>query len=79
MSIESILAQIDFEIARLSQVRTLLATTGQVAATKIIASKPKKPLAKAKTIKRRVLSPEARKRIADARHKRWAVQKAKSK
>jgi hypothetical protein len=33
------------------------------------------PAVKAK--KRRTLSPEARKRIADAQRKRWAAQKAK--
>jgi hypothetical protein len=41
-----------------------------------------KPLAKAKKRKKRVLSPEARKRIADAQRKRWAAHnkaKAKSK
>jgi hypothetical protein len=35
--------------------------------------------AKAKKKKKRVLSPEARKKIADAQRKRWAAQKAKSK
>jgi hypothetical protein len=42
-------------------------------------AKAKKSPAKAKGKKRRVLSPEARKRIADAQRKRWAAQKAKSK
>jgi len=41
--------------------------------------KVKKASEKAKTKKRRVLSPEARKRIADAQRKRWATQKAKAK
>lgn len=76
MVIESILAQIDAEIARLTQVRSLLADSGKVA-TKIAERKTKK--APAKTRKRRVLSAEARKRIADAQRKRWAAQKAKSK
>jgi hypothetical protein len=79
MSIDSILAQIDAEIARLTQVRTLLANTGKVAA-KVTEPKTKKTPAKAigKTKKKRVLSPEARKRIADAQRKRWAAQKAKA-
>ncbi|MDR3775026.1 MAG: hypothetical protein P4L26_16850 [Terracidiphilus sp.] len=77
MAIESILAQIDAEIARLTQIRSLLANTG-VAAKKATAPKAKKA-AKAKGKKRRVLSPEARKRIADAQRKRWAAQKAKVK
>jgi hypothetical protein len=82
MATDSILAQIDAEIARLTQVRSLLASTGKVSVkvteriTKQTARKTKAaPVAKAK--KRRVLSPEARQRIADAQRKRWAAQKAK--
>ena len=78
MAIESILKQIDEEIAKLTHIRTLLATTG-VAAKKVAGPKAKKSAAKTKEKKRRVLSPEARKRIADAQRKRWAAQKAKSK
>ena len=78
MAIESILAQIDEEIAKLTQIRALLSTTG-VAAKKVALSKVKKTPAQAKVKKRRVLSPEARKRIADAQRKRWAAQKAKAK
>jgi hypothetical protein len=74
MVIDSVVAQIDAEIARLTQVRKLLANSGKAAigiagAVKTAAKKRKK----------RVLSPEARKRIADAQRKRWAAQKAKSK
>jgi len=76
MAIDSIVAQIDAEIARLTQVRALLATTGKLA-TKLTAVKTKG--AAGKTRKKRVLSPEARKRIADAQRKRWAAQKAKAK
>jgi hypothetical protein len=75
MAIENILAQIDSEIARLTQARSLLANLG----TATTGSKAKKAPAKAKTRKKRVLSPEARKRIADAQRKRWAAQKAKAK
>ncbi len=76
MSIESILAEIDAEIARLTQVRALLAGSAKVAST-IIDRRTKK--APGRTPKKRVLSAEARKRIADAQRKRWAAQKAKSK
>lgn len=80
MAIDSILAQIDEEIAKLKQVRALLATTGKVA-TKLAERKtkeaPAKPAKAAKT-KKRVLSPEARKRIADAQRKRWAAAKSKA-
>jgi hypothetical protein len=76
MVIESILAQLDAEIARLTQVRSLLAASGKVA-TKITERKTKKTAVKSR--KKRVLSPEARKRIADAQRKRWAAQKSKAK
>jgi hypothetical protein len=85
MAIESILAQLDAEIARLKQVRNLLSATGKVEAkiTAVKHSPTKKARGKAaktagKTKVKRVLSPEARKAIADAQRKRWAAQKAKS-
>jgi hypothetical protein len=92
MVIDSILAQIDAEIAKLTQVRSLLANTGKIAATiteRITKKAPKakkpakvakaaKPAKAAKAKKRRVLSPDARQRIADAQRKRWAAQKAKA-
>jgi hypothetical protein len=74
MSIESIVSQIDAEIARLTQVRSLLASTGSFSA-KPTTTKLKSTAAKPR--KKRVLSAEARKRIADAQRKRWAAQKAK--
>ncbi|MGC1420841.1 MAG: hypothetical protein WA354_10195 [Terracidiphilus sp.] len=73
MSIESILAEIDAEIARLTQVRSLLAGSRAVTTS---GSKSKNSKAPAKK-KKRVLSADARKRIADAQRKRWAAQKAK--
>jgi hypothetical protein len=78
MAIESIIAQIDEEIAKLTQIRALLSTTGIVSA-KVALPKARNAPAQAKGKKRRVLSPEARKRIADAQRKRWAAQKAKTK
>ena len=75
MSIETILAEIDAEIARLTQVRSLLAGTRTVSSSGPKSKTSKGPGRK----KKRVLSPEARKRIADAQRKRWAAQKAKSK
>jgi hypothetical protein len=77
MAIENILAQIDSEIERLKQARFLLATIG-TAANKA-GRKTRKAAAKARPRKKRVLSAEARKRIADAQRKRWAAQRAKSK
>lgn len=74
MSIETIVQEIDAEIARLVQVRSLLASTGKVAAKLASVKVGKTP----KTRKKRVLSPEARKRIADAQKKRWAAVHAKA-
>jgi hypothetical protein len=73
MSIESILAEIDAEIARLTQVRSLLAGSRAVTPS---GSKSKTSRGPGKR-KKRVLSADARKRIADAQRKRWAAQKAK--
>lgn len=78
MAIESILAQIDAEIARLTQVRSLLANTGKAPAKTERKAKKATGKAKGNAKRTRVLSPEARKRIADAQRKRWAAHKAKS-
>jgi hypothetical protein len=77
MAIENILAQIDSEIARLTQARALLASLGSAPTTSGL--KATKTSAKAKTRKKRVLSADARKRIADAQRKRWAAVRAKAK
>jgi len=89
MAIEGIIAQLDAEIARLNQVRNLLSATGKVEAkitavkskptkkTKLKAAKAVKA-PKTKTAAKRVLSPEARKAIADAQRRRWAAHKAKA-
>ena len=76
MAIDSIIAQIDAEIARLTQARSLLATLGSTTVAVVEAKAARSP---AKKRKKRVLSAEARKRIADAQRKRWAAQKAKTK
>jgi hypothetical protein len=75
MAIDSILAQLDAEIARLTQVRSLLASSGKVTAKITVRKNSSAPVKR----KKRVLSAEARKRIADAQRKRWAAQKAKAK
>ncbi len=75
MNINAILSQIDSEIARLTQARALLSNTGQV---EVPAKRGKVAAAPTKKSKRkRNLSPEARKRIADAQRKRWAALRAK--
>lgn len=81
MGVSEILATIDQEIAQLQQARALL--TG--VAAPVAKRKPGRPrkndavvtMAAAKPArKKRKLSPEGRKRIAEAVKKRWAVQKA---
>jgi len=61
--IERVLAELDNEISRLQQVRSLLTQDGaRPATTKVVRRKRK-------------MSAEGRKRIADAQRKRWAKQK----
>jgi hypothetical protein len=74
MSIENILSQIDAELDKLKQARVLLAAAGRVDLKKVTAVKAVAKSA-AKPARKRVLSAEARKRIADAQRKRWAAQK----
>lgn len=67
MSREQILAAIDEEISKLQQVRKLLQSSG---GTRLVSG-----LAGGKPRAKRVLSPEARQRIAAAQKRRWAKQK----
>ena len=77
MGVSEILASVDREIALLKQVRALLVGTGAAApAVKLAevskaAAKPAKKAAK----KKRRLSPEGRKRIAEAVRRRWEAQR----
>lgn len=70
MGVSEILAQIDREISQLQQARALL---GGAAATKT--RKAAAPAAKKVAKKKRNLTPEGRKRIAEAVKRRWAEQK----
>lgn len=70
MGVSEILAQIDREIAQLQRARTLLGGTGAAKTRKAGASAAKN-VAK----KKRNLTPEGRKRIAEAVKRRWAEQK----
>jgi hypothetical protein len=81
MALSDILASIDREIGQLQQARALLSGAAAPPA-KRKAGRPKKVAAKAaptaaKTAKKkkRNLSPEGRKRIAEAVKRRWAAQK----
>jgi len=82
MGVSEILATIDHEIAQLQQARALLSGVAAPVA-KRKPGRPRKtdaavtPAAKPARKKKRKLSPEGRKRIAEAVKKRWAAQKAK--
>lgn len=71
MGVSEILTQIDREIAQLQHARALLAGKA-VSATKKAAAMP---AAKKPGKKKRNLTPEGRKRIAEAVKRRWAAQK----
>jgi hypothetical protein len=73
MAISDLVAQIDAEIAKLQQARALLSegTVASVGRGRPKGSKNAPAPAKAAKAKRR-LSPEGRKRIADAMKRRWA-------
>jgi hypothetical protein len=78
VEVSRIIAEIDGQIAKLQQARALLA--GNSAAPRAGRGRPKgsknavaaKETAAAPVARKRKLSPEGRKRIADAMKKRWA-------
>ena len=71
MELKDILAELDQEIARLQQARTLL---GGEVAKKRVAAKKRTAVVKPAP-KKRKLTPEGRKRIAEAMKRRWAERK----
>jgi hypothetical protein len=76
MAIAEVLSSVDEEIDRLKQVRALLlgGGTGVENGRSAVSE-----ASKLKTPKKRVLSAEARERIAAAQRKRWAAQKKAAK
>ncbi len=74
MAIKEILAEIDSEIARLEEVKRLLSSSSRFSSD---GAAPSRPAGKRTRRKKRTLSAEARKKIAEAQRKRWAAQKAK--
>ena len=77
MQLSKILAEIDLEISRLEQARTLLAGENGSAVKKTRKAQSVIVGAEApvKRKKKRNLSPEGRKRIAEAVRRRWELQK----
>jgi hypothetical protein len=80
MAVSEILASIDREIAQLQKARALLAGINTSAAKRKV-GRPRKVTTLAVTAakpakkKKRNLSPEGRKRIAEAVKRRWAAQR----
>jgi hypothetical protein len=84
LAIHEVIAQIDAEIAKLEQAKSLL-SGGSVAAAPLKGRRGRPPSiknavkaiapAKAKKVAKRVLSPEARAKIAAAQKARWASAK----
>lgn len=76
MEIGQIISEIDSEIAKLQRARAILRGLSGQTITSSTAKAAEAP--KRRGRKRRKLSAEARKRIAEAQRKRWAAQKAKT-
>ena len=74
MGVSEILAQIDREIAQLQHARSVLGGKAAPAAKKAAAAPAAKKTGKRRK-KKRNLTPEGRKRIAEAVKRRWAEQK----
>ena len=81
MEVSRIIAEIDVQISKLQQARALLAGT----TTPAVRTGPGRPKGTKKstatpagTSRKRKLSPEGRKRIADAMKKRWAERRKQS-
>ncbi len=72
MGVSEILAQIDREIAQLQSARAVLVGGSVAAPKKVVATPAAKKTSKKK---KRNLTPEGRKRIAEAVKRRWAEQK----
>ena len=76
MEVSRIIAEIDGQIAKLQQARALLAgtspTSKRTGPGRPKGSKNAAAVSAATTPRKRKLSPEGRKRIADAMKKRWA-------
>ena len=81
MDVGRILSEIDAEIARLQQARAALTAIGHSGTVAPRRGRPKGSVNKkaAKASRKRNLTPEGRKRIADAMKRRWAERRAATK
>lgn len=79
MDVSRIISEIDAEIARLRQARTALTAIGASGTVAPRRGRPKGSANKpARSTRKRNLSPEGRKRIAEAMKRRWAERRAAS-
>ena len=78
MPVDTLLAKIDAEIARLQKAKALLRGVGIHKTSSFSKDAEVMPVA-TKPAKKRRLSKEARARIAEAQRKRWAAQRANAK
>ncbi|WP_263408625.1 hypothetical protein [Terriglobus tenax] len=82
MEVSRIIAEIDAQISKLQQARALLAGAAAVGVRRPGRPKGSTTTASAPASRKRakrVLSPEARKRIADAQKRRWAAHRKEGK
>jgi hypothetical protein len=77
VEVSRIIAEIDAQILKLQQARALLA--GTPAPARKGPGRPKGSTSIASSKRKRNLSPEGRKRIADAMKKRWAERRKQAK
>jgi hypothetical protein len=79
MDVSKILAEIDAKIASLQQARAAILSLEEGGPVKAKRGRPKGSTNATKTAKKkRNLTPEGRKRIADAMKRRWAAQRKDS-
>jgi hypothetical protein len=84
VEVNRIIAEIDGQILKLQQARALLAGTTTTSAARTGRGRPKgskntaASATSATTPRKRKLSPEGRKRIADAMKRRWAERRKQS-
>jgi hypothetical protein len=76
VEVSRIIAEIDAQIQKLQQARALLASA--TAPVRSGPGRPKGSVNKVATSRKRNLTPEGRKRIADAMKRRWAERRKQS-
>lgn len=76
MEVSRIIAEIDAQIVKLQQARALLA--GAASPVRSGPGRPKGSVNKSSATRKRNLTPEGRKRIAEAMKRRWAERRKQS-